>query len=296
MSDEYWATFSIYDHRGELYRNALALFDRIVIPIPTKLVGDLTQTEIDMLTKDADFLEARKAAVRFAWDPEEFYAWRDDALQRAQIEGESLAKVLAHDPPYATRIQLSERYNKLVRSLLPKGVDSVVAVPVYGAQERYESATQSLWTAQLTTLEIVMRHMSVPGRDATLEAIIQLRDRPQFRDSLISLRQWLRETVTSILVDPSDRAVREAAADFERRIQQYNDAMTDAHFQKVKTAVISVLAVGAALAVGAGPLVATLAALAPPLFSIQDILKPSWKGLADRQCAPAGVIYALSHM
>ncbi len=42
MKNEYWATFSIYDHRTALYHQALVLFDRIVVPVPTRTVGSLS--------------------------------------------------------------------------------------------------------------------------------------------------------------------------------------------------------------------------------------------------------------
>jgi hypothetical protein len=57
MTDEYWGTFSIYDHRGSIYRQSLVVFDRIVIPVPPKPVGNLTQQEIERLARDADWLK-----------------------------------------------------------------------------------------------------------------------------------------------------------------------------------------------------------------------------------------------
>ena len=41
---ETWATFSTIDHRKPLYRQALALFDRIVVPLPPKPVSQLTDS------------------------------------------------------------------------------------------------------------------------------------------------------------------------------------------------------------------------------------------------------------
>src|SRR5260370_42587898 len=100
MSDEYWATFSIYDHRrGALYRNSLILFDRVVIPVPTTPVGDLTQEEIEALDADVVFLEREGAAVRFDWDPAEFQEWQTKTIERGACDGEALAKTLVKDPP-----------------------------------------------------------------------------------------------------------------------------------------------------------------------------------------------------
>jgi hypothetical protein len=64
VSHEYWATFSIYDHRSQLYRQALTLFDRAVVPVPTRPFGTPTDDEIEQLAGEVDFLAARGAAVR----------------------------------------------------------------------------------------------------------------------------------------------------------------------------------------------------------------------------------------
>ena len=66
MSEEYWATFSIFDHRELVYRNALALFDKVVMPVPTAPISSLKQEEIDALSADADYLQEKNAAVRAA--------------------------------------------------------------------------------------------------------------------------------------------------------------------------------------------------------------------------------------
>jgi hypothetical protein len=39
---ETWATFSVVDHRKPIYRQALALFDRIVVPLPPTPIGNQT--------------------------------------------------------------------------------------------------------------------------------------------------------------------------------------------------------------------------------------------------------------
>jgi hypothetical protein len=46
---ETWATFSIIDHRKPIYRQALALFDSIVVPLPPTPIGDQTQKELNQL-------------------------------------------------------------------------------------------------------------------------------------------------------------------------------------------------------------------------------------------------------
>jgi hypothetical protein len=50
---ETWATFSIIDHRNPVYRQSLALFDRIVVPVPPMPIGDQTQEELDQLEAEA---------------------------------------------------------------------------------------------------------------------------------------------------------------------------------------------------------------------------------------------------
>ena len=56
MATEYWATFSIYDHRSPNYRRALVVFDKIVIPIATRPFGKLSGKELDQLSAEVDFL------------------------------------------------------------------------------------------------------------------------------------------------------------------------------------------------------------------------------------------------
>jgi hypothetical protein len=99
MDDEYWATFSIYDHRTSLYRQALILFDRIVVPIPTRRVGDLTDREIEQLDKEVTALEQRGAAKRIAWDPDDFAEWKRGVEAPPAGESEAMARRLVNDPP-----------------------------------------------------------------------------------------------------------------------------------------------------------------------------------------------------
>ena len=298
MSDEYWATFSIYDHRRiNLYRNSLILFDRVVIPIPTETVGDLQSDEIELLTKDVEFLVSEGAAIRFDWDPKEFNEWQKKTIEYEAVDSEALAKVLVKDPPFATRLQLSQKYTGLIPNLLPDEVDSVTAVPVYGTQERYEAVTKELNSAEYATLEIVFNHLPMPASETPLEDIIRLRQQPQFQDSLYQLRKWQTETVHDLLQQKNDpRILRIAAQDLERWIKQYNDAIAEVNLKKLETGAISLLAVGAALAPGTGPFIKILAAIASPLFSFRKLIKPSWKEVSDKECALAGVIYAASQL
>jgi len=298
MSDEYWATFSIYDHRrSSLYRKSLILFDRVVIPVPTAEVGSLKSGEISRLEADVDYLESQDAAVRFDWDPAEFKEWQKQTTEQAAVDGEALARLLVKDPPFATRLQLSRKYQLAVPKLLPPGVDSVIAVPVYGTLKRYEEGVRSLWTAERATLEMVIKQLPMPDRRASLREIVRLRGKAQFRESLYSLRKWQTDTVRDLLqTHNTGRVIRAAARDLERYTRQYREAMHEARFKKVETGVISMLALGATLAAGVGPAITTLAALAPPLLSIRSLVRPCWKEVAEKECAPAGVIYAASRL
>ena len=100
MAHEYWATFSIFDHRKPLFRQSLVLFDRIVVPIPTEPVGDQTDEELEKLRADVCWLEKQEAARLVEWDPEEFRTWRNSR------SAESMSVVLNRDLQYATRLQV----------------------------------------------------------------------------------------------------------------------------------------------------------------------------------------------
>ncbi len=290
MADEFWATFSIFDHRASLYRNALVLFDRAVIPVPTRPVSDITLEEIEQLSAEVAYLEEHDAAIRFDWDPDEFQQWQNETVDR-----EAVARLFAKDPPYATRLQVSDKYKNAAPELLPEGVESVKPVPVYGSRTSYDSIG-NLDAGERKTFEIVLKHLSVPAQDAPLEDIIRLRQRPQFRDSLVKLRRWQTEVLHQLLLDPSDRTVRAAGKDLERWITEYETAMDDAAFKRDRTAVVSILALGGILAGGASTVINILSALAAPLFAVKDIVRPCWKDVADKDCAPAGVIYAASEL
>ncbi len=280
-----------------LYRNALILFDRVVMPVPTVPIGDLKQQEIDALAKDADKLTEAGAAVRVDWDPKQFHEMQKKTMDHEAVDSEALAKALVKDPPHATRLILLQKTAELASGLLPEG-HAVTAVPVYGSQERYESVTKDLRhdVAEQATLEIIFKHFPVPAEDVSIDDILRLRCKPQYQDSLYHLRKWQTEIVGELLQHKDEKVLRAAERDLERWVKKYDQAMTDAKIKKVQTVVISVLAIGATLAVGAGPLIATLAALAPPLFSLQELRKPCWKQISDEQYAPAGVIYGASKL
>jgi hypothetical protein len=288
MPDEHWATFSIYDHRTDLYRRALLLFDRIVVPIPESPIGRLTTEEIDSLSADVDYLQQNDAAVRFKWDQARFQSWQQS------VASEALATMLNNDRQFASRLHIAANFNELI----PPGAEPVTAVPVYHDPATFDAAANELKNdvQEAPLLEIVFPRLPVPDGDASLASIVEFRNTEQFRDSLYHLRKWQNKILPEILNEPNalnrDRTLRRAAADFDRWIGQYSEAMSDAKMGKVRTAVISVLAVGAVLSPWSHHVIATLSALASPLFSLRELRKPCWKIVSEKECAPAAVVYA----
>ncbi len=317
MKDEFWGTFSIYDHRTPLFRQSLVFFDKIVVPVPEKPVGKLEAAEIDQLSKDVDFLEKRGAAKKFVWNPDDFTEWKAEA-EKADGAGQGKAAVarrLVNDPPYLTRLMLSERTNQSIAKLLPGDVISVTAVPVYGTRDKYERSAEDLKAdvAERLTVEVLLPEMPVPGSDATFDEILILRDKQAFQASLRALREWQNKTLGEIVAQSKDRGVvdesslRRAKDDFERMIERYNEGFNDARFKKIQTTVTSALAFGGGMfALGApmgavlggpvtaaigGAVMAALGALVSPLFSIRELMKPCWRDLEDKAFFPAGVVY-----
>jgi hypothetical protein len=99
---ETWATFSIIDHRKPIYRQALALFDRIVVPLPPTPIGDQTQEELKQLKTEVDYLTTAKAAEPYEWKSAAFEEWRKPFVAQALVAGLNL------DAFGDTRLMLSE--------------------------------------------------------------------------------------------------------------------------------------------------------------------------------------------
>lgn len=291
--DEYWATFSIYDHRSPVYRQALLLFDRIVVPIPKRPIGTLTQQEIDQLASDVEYLRKNEAAKIVDWDEDSFQHWKDEILADQTGRQEALARYLAKDPPYSTRLQLKQDVDREVQTQMPPGVLSVTAVPVYSSQQAYDASAAQLrgYVEEKVLLEVLLPRLPLPTPSASLDAILAVRQNPSFQASLVALRQWQRKTVAELLLDHKEANIRRAASDFSEMIRKYSAALNAARYEKVTTAIASSLAIGAAISGALGPILGILAGVATPLFSFRKLLQPCWKDLEDRQCFPAGVIY-----
>jgi hypothetical protein len=69
---ETWAPFLIVDHRAPVYRQALALFDRIVTPIPREPIGDQTHDELTQPEAEISYLTAHDAAELHEWNSDVF--------------------------------------------------------------------------------------------------------------------------------------------------------------------------------------------------------------------------------
>lgn len=294
MKDEYWATFSIYDHRSVLYRQAMVLFDRIVVPIPTRKIGKLTNEEIDRLAEEVHRLEEKDAAKAVRWDPDEFAHWRQNAEEEEAGQPEAIARRLVGDPPLLTRLMLKEHTEREVAQQLPPGVNSVIAVPVYGSREKHEVSCAEFkekWVPERVTIEIILSQLPVPAETASLDDILHLRNKPSFQASLAALRKWQRETVQELLEEKNEASIKRATEDFSKMVKKYAEELADARYNKVTTGVVSILAIGAAFVDPVGAPVGTLAAIAAPVFSVKTLLRPCWKDLEEKECFPAGVIY-----
>src|SRR5687767_10513329 len=194
MATEFWATFSIYDHRSPNYKRALILFDRIVIPVATRPFRRLTQEELDRLSSDADFLVDEGRAVRFDWEPERFEEWK------LEMAGKALSAYLGKDAEADTRYQLQHEVQEGIASISkPEGVE-VLAVPVCNSKDEFEHLSE-----ERETLELILEALPVPSVDAPLEDICRLRDREDFATSLGKMRIWQDDLVLALVRAQSDR-------------------------------------------------------------------------------------------
>src|SRR6267142_1760973 len=158
MKDEYWGTFSIYDHRDPVFRKALILFDRVVIPVPDRPIYDITQQELDELSTAVDYLVENQAAVRYPWSSVLFQDWQKNLTREA-------LSIMPRDQLFDSRLLLQQQ----AVSRKPPDVDEVIAVPVYGAREGYDAAVTAIARnpQQLLTLELA-QYLTVPTADVPL--------------------------------------------------------------------------------------------------------------------------------
>lgn len=266
-----WATFSIIDHRKPIYRQSLALFDRIVVPIPPRPIGDQTKQELDQLEADVAYLEGEGAARRYEWDSDQFWEWQ------APFVAEGLAGGLNRDLLQDTRVMLAKNME----------ADDVQAIPVYGGMEEYGSTRKALRETcgdvdHALTLEIT-QSLPVPGDDIPLENLVRLRASPAFRQALEDLLEWKRQHIPAIVLEENRRqAMDEALLDFDKRAKEYARAMKDEGYHnagKVASVFVTMLT-GEAIGV-----------IKEGLTTFCEVREPRWKKLSGMKCAPGAVVY-----
>jgi hypothetical protein len=264
---ETWATFSVTDHRLPIYRQALALFDRIVVPLPREPVGDQTQEELDQLRADVDYLKGVNAAEPYDWQDARFDQWREPFLAQA------LAAGFNRDADHDSRLMLS---NQLCSP-------DVQAIPVYGGPELFANSNSALGLAnEALTVEIAQR-LPVPDYDTPLENLVRLRQNPAFRRALEDLLEWKRDKAPAIvLAEDRKTAIEAAMRDFDRLTKTYASAMESEGHKKAGL----VGSIFFALITGD-----PLGAIKEALVSFREVREPCWKKVAEMKCAPAGVIY-----
>jgi hypothetical protein len=264
---ETWATFSIIDHRQLIYRQALALFDRIVVPLPPKPIGDQTQEELDQLQAEVEYLKRANAAEPYEWKSAAFEEWRQPFL------AEALAAGLNRDPFLDTRLMLSEQLYS----------PDVLAIPVYGGHQQFANSHKALLQAEeALTIEILQR-LPVPEYDTPLENLVRLRETPGFRRALDDLLEWKRDKAPAIVLAENRRgAIVAAMRDFDKLTKAYAEAMESEGYKKAG----SVGSIFCSLIAGE-----PIAAVKEALVSFREVREPRWKKVADMKCAPAGVVY-----
>ena len=270
---ETWATFSIIDHRQPIYRQASALFDRIVVPLPPKPIGDQTEEELDQLHAEIDYLRKANAAEPYEWKSTAFEEWRKPFL------AESLAAGLNRDAFFDTRLMLSEQFQSR----------NVQAVPVCGGPQQFADSCKALMQVEEALTIEIMQRLPVPDYDTPLENLVRLRETPAFRRALDDLLEWKRDKAPAIVM-AEDRGSAMAAAmrDFDKLTKAYAEAMEAEGYKKAGL-------VGSILfALISGPPIGTInpiGAIKEVCVSYREMREPCWKRLSEMKCAPGGVVY-----
>ncbi len=264
---ETWATFSIIDHQKPVYRQALALFDKIVVPLPPQPIGNQTQTDLDQLAAEVAYLAKHGAAEVFDWSSDSFQDWRRPLL--AEAAAANINRDVFHD----TRLMLAEKIQR-------KGVQ---AIPVYSGIDQLKEAKGTLMQVEEAfTLEILQR-LPVPDENTPLQSLVDLRKKPAFRNALEDLLEWKQSQIPMVVLNPDRKAAMAAAMKkFDKLTKAYCQAMENEGFKKVKT-------VGSIFfSVITGEL---LGAIKEGLIEFRETREPCWKKLSEMKCAPGGVVY-----
>jgi hypothetical protein len=264
---ETWATFSITDHRQPIYRQALALFDRIVVPLPPKPIGDQTQEELEQLEAEVEYLRKAKAAEPFEWKSAAFEEWRQPFL------AEALASGFNRDPFLDTRLMLSEQLH----------YQDVLAIPVYGGQQQFTDSQKALVEAEEALTIEIMQRLPVPDHDTPLENLVRLRETPAFRKALDDLLEWKRDKAPAIVLAKDRKsAIVAAMRDFDKLTKAYAEAMESEGYKKAG----SVGSIFFSLITGE-----PIGAVKEGLVNFREMREPCWKKVSEMKCAPAGVVY-----
>ncbi|HEX8811903.1 MAG TPA: hypothetical protein VF742_07905 [Terracidiphilus sp.] len=267
-----WATFSTTDHRKPIYRQALALFDRIVVPVPSAPIGDQTAEELDQLEAEVEFLEHADAARRYEWDSKEYMAWRSPLM------AEALARSVRRDAYMDTRIMLAKKMT----------TEGVEAVPVYGDMAAFGAVRDEMglatWGTVNDTLTVeIARTLPVPDHDTALEDLVRLRESAAFQQAMKDLNEWKYVRIPAILLAPDHEGeIRRAVRDFNEMANKYTEAMKKQERSSLAKVFSIIVSVATADAVGAIKEGATW---------LNESRTPRWMELAERKYAPGGVVY-----
>ena len=264
-----WATFSIVDHRQPIYRQALAIFDKIVVPVPDSPIGDQSVEELAQLNVELDYLVENSAAVRYPWDSMMFQQWKQDPSL-----AEAVSASLNRDLLYDTRLMLAQTLAS----------DDVETVPVYGDHAAYESATKQLYAPEIALKVAVTQRLPVPDQDTPLDDIIRLRnENAAFQTAVANMLEWKRGKAREVFGAPDrDQAVAAAMRDFDRITKEYAEAM-DAAGHKRLASVASIF-----ISAATGDVTGVIK---EGLVSFCEFREPIWKSVADKKYAAGGVVY-----
>ncbi|MFT5818853.1 MAG: hypothetical protein ACI8ZM_000074 [Crocinitomix sp.] len=284
MANELWGTLSIYDHRDAIFVKSLILFDRLVIPVPNKPIGDLTVAEIDQLYSNASYLEKHNAAIIYDWDSAEFQNWQAEYSREALSIG-------SRDSLYDSRLLLQRKTDELK----PDNVHDVISVPVYSARKKFVDAYKIIDTYAQEAMSVELSQLiSVPSENTPLESIIALRNKPSFQSARRALRDWQITKMPEVLGEKSTKNIGLAIEDYQRMLGRYEEEMHNAKFKKKKVIVTSMLTLGSIFSAALGQTqtaIALFAGAAPNLFNIKEAFTPTWKSLRDKDYEAGGVIY-----
>jgi len=297
---QYWGTFSIYDYDYQTprFRQALVLFDKIVIPIPTEPIkgreGEINASDLTRLCAEAQYLEDSGAAIRVEWNRHEFDAWREAKA------GEAIAQLLDEDRQIATRFQIQEAIEaNFVRNgiLQHQGSQSLVATdtpvtvtPVYGNWQEYHSVWEH--GADTQFIELVAEQMPMPTDDAPQEELVELRHRESVKNFMPAFRDWQSQTVINFLNAHGDptiirRTLQDASATLCDWTERFKHDVAGGSGHKTEMGIVSSLA----LFNIPHAWLKALVSLVPTFFKVRELRRPWWTNMAGKPWAPAGIIY-----